>query len=361
MLRNTELNSVTIHDLKPGDIIFHEVRGIPHASIFAPIDGEVSDLVHVSYATNKSGGIKSTLSRQLQTDPKTIVAFRSKRWDGEEIAKQAEFWIRQGIVFDERRLANSLYDEGEKAPSLETNIMRYLLCAARRETMPIKVHRYPYNYTDFPTSFSLAMLFPDFEVCRPLSYLFKRTVDYGTSSHNRPKGMSCIMFILFCLAAVALKDEINPVNKNTGWVSLKYSPLPADNESEFAKILRDAKEEIGNHNHGVAGMEALLSEEQMANFNIDRLVEKLTPTIAGFDLHKPSPLDFMHSLLSDKANWECLGTIDKTVLKEFDKDAYREEQLKIQQETVVNRQRFIEQFSDAIFNHDGEEQRKFSL
>jgi hypothetical protein len=350
----------TIHDLKAGDIVIFYVHGVPHAAIYSPKYGEYGDLIQMNYDKQRSGAIKSTLSKQL-LQGKDVYVFRSKsKWiDGEKIAAQAESWLRQGIVFDERRLARSLYDTtGEPAKSAEHNMLQYLKYTARAATMPIKVHQYPYYYSSYMTGAALGMLFPDFSYGWPHNYLAANAVEYGTSDPNRPKGMTCVTLALLCIASAALHDEVNPVTKDTGWVSLKYSPEPKQSNLPFFQTLRKVREEVHACDFDGPGLDALFTEEQQANFNLERLREKLTPGIAALNPQQTPPEDFFSCLKSDTDNWQNLGILDKTVVKEFDKAAFDEERLDIGDDIPDNRMRFMGQFDLNIFNRNPDKPEK---
>lgn len=346
--------SPTIHDLRPGDIIIFNVHGVHHAALYSPVEGEQGDLIQMTYDTERSGAVKSTLSKQLLIG-KDVYAFRSKsKWiNGEELAAQAEYWLRQGVVFDERRLARSMHDySGLPEKSEEHNVFQYLKYAARRDTAPIKVHHYPYNYTSYMAGTALAMLFPDYTYCRPLTYFFAKAVDYTTSSYDRPKGMNCIMLVVLSIAAVALKEEIKSVNAETGWVSLRYSTMPDYNDLDFFKTLGQVKEELGIDDYDAPGLETLFTDEQLEQFDIERIKEKLTSAVVKLNPQQPSPENFLQNLREDKENWESLGVLDKTVIKTFDKAAFGREVLAIKAQIEVNRKAFIAQFGPDIFNRN---------
>ena len=354
-------NKISIHDCCPGDMVFFDVFGVPHVSIYAPKPGCQGDLIQMSYGATRSGAIKSTLSQQLKTQ-KDVVVYRSKLLDGAAIADQAERWLRQGIVFDEVRLVNSIYDYETPKTSVEHNVLEYLKYAARRNTLPIKVHQYPYNYTSWVTSLGLGMLFPDHQYSRATTYLFSHLAKYGTDSPDRPKGMSCVIFALLCIAAVALKDEIAPVTAETGWASLKYSSLPADDDSEFSATLHAVKGVLDNKGIEGPGLQDVMTDEQREQFNLERLIHKLGKSLAALNPHEPRPEDLIQALANDADHWESIGFVDNTILKKFDKVAFSEESDAIQKEIEVNREAFYQTFGADIFNRDPDiEERKFTV
>lgn len=338
-----------------------DVFGIPHAGIYAPKPGMQGDLIQMSYGASRSGCIKSTLSQQLKVKDRNVLVFRSKKLDGQAIADQADFWLRQGIVFDEVRLANSIYDYGTPQTSTEYNILEYLKYAARRETMPIKVHEYPYNYTSYVTYFGLGMLFPDFQYGSLLTYLFSKFAKYGTDSIERPKGMSCIVFVLTCIAAVALRDEVRPVTAETGWASLKNSRMPEQNSNSFFKTLRQVKTDLNAKEIDAPGLENIFTPEQINQFDLERIKKKLSAGIAAMNPHAPSPHDFLHNLANDDENWQLMGSVDNTIIKEFDREAFHRECEDIQLQIEENRELFLQDFGQEIFNRDAEKgEREFT-
>lgn len=326
----------TIHDLRPGDIFIFNFYGVPHTGIYAPTPGGQGDIIHMYFDKERTGAIKSTLSKILMSGSEVYI-FRSNKLDGNAIAAQAHFWLNQGIEYDKPRLAQSLYSYTDEETSEEYNIKKYLLIAARRETMPIKVHQFPCPPASMITDIGISMLLPDFTYCQPLSYVGSRFAMYGADDPDRPKGMTCVTFVLSCLAAVALKDEIQPVSADTGWISLKHS----SNQNEIYN---------------------LVSKGGSKNLDFDRLRDKLTPELAKIDPHKPSPFAFYDALRNDEDNWEFVGTVDNTIVKEFDKQVYRQEQLDLAANIKANRQKFIDAFGEEIFNRQPERPyRHFTL
>lgn len=332
MQRIENPTQTTIHDCRPGDIFFFNFYGVPHTGIYAPTPGGQGDIIHMYFDKDRTGATKSTLSKILLSG-KEVYIFRHKHLDGKAIAAQAEFWLNQGIEYDKPRLAASIYPYTDEDESDEYNILKYLLIAARRETMPIKVHQFPCPPASTITDIGLSMLFPDFTYARPLSYIGSKLAMYDADNPDRPKGMTCVTFVLSCLAAVALRDEIQPVSGKTGWASLKHA----------------------DHHTGILN---LLSEEESANFDVDRLRQKLTTTISKLDPHKPSPFEFFDGVRSDADHWEFVGAVDHTIVKEFDKQAYREEQLQLAANIKANRQKFIDAFGEDIFNRDPNRPRR---
>lgn len=365
--RDAKPKSVSVHQLKPGDIIILQVSGSPHASIYSPMPGRVGDLIQMGYGCKRSGVIKSTLTRQVRELNRNndIPVIRSRRLDGAAIAAQAEFWLRQGVVFDEIRLANSLYNynfPGMLArPSPELNILTYLKFAARRETQPVKSNVYPFNYSSIFTLFGMAFITPAFVLCHLLALLGMMLIRFGTSRPAyRPKGLTCAGFVLACVAAVALRDEINPVSDRSGWVSLKYSNLPAltDASPDYVRTVRQVQGEIRASNRHQPGLHDLMTEEQLRNFDLQRIAAKLTPLLVNQNPHQPSADEFMRHLTQDPDNWEFLGNLDKTNLKEeFDKQVYRDEIQEIAQHVRTNRNRFFGEFGPSLARRQQQQQQ----
>lgn len=360
MITANNSGKINIHQLLPGDIIMFNVFGVPHSAIYSPQEGKQGDLIQMSYGASRSGCIKSTLSQQLKVKGRDVMVFRHKHLDGQAIANQAECWLRQGIVFDEVRLAHSIYDYGIPQTSTEYNILEYLKYAARRETMPIKVHEYPYNYTSFATYFGLGMLFPEFRYGSIPTYFFSKLATLGTGNIDRPKGMSCILFVLTCIAAVALRDEVQPVTPETGWVSLKNSRMPSQNSNTLFNTLRQVKSELDAKEIDAPGLEHIFSEEQIRQFDLDRITKKLSAGIASINPHQPSPHEFMQNLIDDQENWLSLGPVDPAIVKEFDREAFHQECEDIQQQIEENRGYFFDDFGAEIFNRDPDQpEREF--
>src|SRR3990167_615480 len=185
----------TIHDLLPGDIFVFNYYGVPHAGIYAPTPGGQGDIIHMYFDKDRTGAIKSTLSKLLLSGSEVYI-FRNKKLDGEAIAAQAEFWLNQGIEYEKPRLAKSLYAYTDEEGSEDYNILKYLLIAARRETMPIKTHQFPCPPGSKIGDIGLLMLLPDFTYCRPLSYVGSRFAMVEDGNPERPRGMTCITFVL---------------------------------------------------------------------------------------------------------------------------------------------------------------------
>lgn len=328
--------STTIHDLRRGDIFVFDFYGVPHAGIYAPTPGGQGDIIHMYFDNDRTGSIKSTLSKLLLSGSEVYI-FRNKKLDGESIAAQAEFWLNQGIEYEKPRLAKSLYPYADTVYSEDYNILKYLLIAARRETMPIKTHQFPCPPSSKIADAGLTMLLPAFNYCWPIPYVGSKLAMYDSKNPDRPRGMTCITFVLACIAAVALKDEIQPVNAKTGWVSLK-------------------------HGDKHPGLQDLFTDESLKNLDVDRIKKKLTPLIFTLDPHNPSPHEFYDGLRNDADNWEFVGAVDKTIVKEFDKQAYRQEQQSLVANIKANRQKFIETFGEEIFNrHADRPARRFTI
>lgn len=324
---------VQLADLHPGDILIWEICGAPHAAIYSPVAGKQGEIIHIYInSESKCGIFKTPLGLPLQrlTEDQQVVIIRStKPNEGEEIAKQAEFWLHQGINFDFARLGNTFYNNAytHEIPSVEDNIRQYLKYAARRETMPVKSRDFPYYEPSYLALLGLAMLSPKFDTCQPLSWLGMQIMNYAIDTPDRPKGLSCAGFILACIAAVKLKDVVKPVNEKTGWVSLKNS------EGEGPSL------------------EDVLVDQSA--YNIEKLTELLTPAFANTNPHLPNE-GFFDLLMDDTKNWQCMGTLDKTSLrKDYDKDVGRKESAEIKEAIRVNHAAFIRKFP-GIFSRANE-------
>lgn len=339
MQRIESTKQTTIHDLLPGDIFVFNYYGVPHAGIYAPTPGGQGDIIHMYFDKDRTGAIKSTLSKLLLSGSEVYI-FRHKKLDGAAIAAQAEFWLNQGIEYEKPRLAKSLYAYTDEKAAEDYNILKYLLIAARRETMPIKTHQFPCPAGSKIGDIGLVMLLPDFTYCRPLSYVGSRLAMVEDGNPERPRGMTCITFVLSCLAAIALKDEIQPVSAQTGWISLKHSDKHP-------------------------GLHDLLTEEEAINFDVARLRNKLTTALsnlAKLDPHNPSPDEFYNAIRTDEENWEFVGSVDNAIVKEFDKQVYHQEQQTLKVNIKANRQKFIDAFGEEIFNrHPERPHRHFTL
>jgi hypothetical protein len=316
----------TIHDLQPGDIFIFNFYGVPHAGIYVPTPGGQGDIIHMFFDGDRTGATKSTISKLLK-DGKDVYMFRHKKIDGEAVAAQADFWLNQGIEYSKSRLARSLYDYGDDESTEEMNILKYFLFAARRETAPVKSHIFPCEPTSKITDTGVGMLLPDYTYCRPLTFVGANLAMYGAKDRSRPKGLTCITFVLACLAAVALKDDVTPVNGKTGWVSLK-------------------------HGTDELGIQDIFTNDQIANCNPVTVREKLSPEFTKMDPHKPSPFEFFEMLKNDTSRWRLLGRLNNAIVKPFNQQAYHAEKIQLAKNIKANRQKFVETFGEAIFNRD---------
>lgn len=316
---------VTVKDLQPGDIIVWEIKGLPHCSIYSPVEGKQADIIHMYINNNNTCGLyKGTLSHQQKTlgEDKPLVIIRSRTpHEGELIAKQAEFWLRQGIKYDIKRFAEAIYNSHHgDFPSAEDNIRQYLKYASRRETMPVKSRELPYTQATYLALAGLFLVIKNDICCMPVATQGLKLVNYAVDTPDRDKGFYCAGLILAIIAAVKLRDEVKPVNENTGWVSLP----------ELDKVLTDK------------------------NFDVSRLTEILTPAIANTNIHLPDKT-FFQELLKDQDNWECLGSLDKTIFRiKFDKQAYEREIAELQNEVRQNHGEFRRKFGDKIFGKRGQ-------
>ena len=315
---------VTVNDLRKGDLLIWTIHGLPHSAIYSPVEGQQADIIHMYINNNRTCGLyKGTLSHQQKTlgDDTPITIIRSTvPHEGEEIAQQAEFWLRQGVKYDIKRFAEAIYKNAhrDEFPSVEDNIRQYLKYAARRETMPIKSHELPYTQASYLALGGLWMMLGSAKnACYGgFSRQGLKLVNYAVDAPDRDKGFNCAGFILATIAAVKLKDEVLPVNEKTGWVSM----------SELDKVLSEK------------------------NIDVERLAAKLTPAIANTHPHLPDGKTFFETLLKDKVNWECLGTLNPKVFRaRFNKEAYEEETTRNKDEVRQNHAAFCKKFGDTIF------------
>lgn len=316
MQRSDAATVISFADLLPGDIFAFSFHGVPHTGIYAPKEGCQGDIIHMYFDKERMGAIRSTLSKILLMNHDVYI-FRHRQLDGAALAKQAEHWLEQGIEYSKPRLAESLMETTDAEAADEDNLLNYLLIAARRETIPVKTHQFPCPPTSRIADIGLTMLLPDFIYFRPQLYIGAMLAMYGANNPDRPKGLTCIAFVLSCLAAVALQDDIAPVNAMTGWKSRK----------DF-------------------------TEAEIQQFDFARIREKLSPSIAKLNPHKPSPYEFYHILNTDETYWQKIGVMDKTITKTFDKQAYQQEQVALIEKIKENRAQFLRTFGEKIFNRD---------
>jgi hypothetical protein len=250
-----------------------------------------------------------------------------------------------------------LYDDGKETRSREFNMLQYLKYAPRRETNPIKIHHYPYTHTSYMTGVGVGMLFPDYFQSSYAAPLFAKMAQYGRENADRPKGMTCVMFVLSCLAAVAFEREVRPVSDKTGWVSIKYSSLPADKSSELYAVLSRVKAEIQAPECEGPGLQDVMT----GDFDMDNLVEKWGASLADINPQRAFPREFFQALMKDEVNWKRLGAVDKTERHEFDRERIHEDGCKIRMNTVKNLTDFVGKFGVGLFNRVPGRQRTVSI
>lgn len=307
---------LSIDDLQPGDILIHTVEGRAyHAMLYSPIESEVSNIIHMGYGSQRSGLIKSTLNRIMMNTPRghAIQVIRSNTLDGKQLAAQAEHWLRQGVAYDELRFVKMIEREYYQSPetSVTTNVRHYLKYAARRETMPMKpAEEYPYLHSGMFVVFLCGIIHPvsKFPLLLPFYLMLLRLL---TNVENRPRGFTCIGLILAVVGAVALRDEVEPINEQSGWNSIKHAATPFDS-------------------------------------SLIPMIEKLSPSIAEINPQFGSVQQFFDATMVDRDHWNHLGVLTKDVpLTFFYPSKYREEKQRIERAVQINRKVYDEQFKSA--------------
>lgn len=363
---------VQISQLKRGDIILIREKGKPfHAAIYAPDPRFTGDIVHMGVGFKRSGAIRSSFTniyRSFQEINRVIPnvfdvqVIRSKKLTGEDIALQAEYWMLQGVIYDEKRLADTIEeDEIRHDTSIEAqtvNIFEYLKFAARRKTAPIKTPYFPHAGASFFSVIGTFFQGTPLNWFKTVRNFGLRLIRYGTNYDDLPeeriKGFTCVGFPLAVCGAVALQDEIQEVAPGS-WVSLKYGGSPENKESNYAKALRvmQTKKGIEGDIGTRPGLHTLLTSDQIQNFNIARLQKKLG-ILALQHPHKPNLNTFVRLIHEENDDWENLGILDTDKLYEtkatFDKKAYRAERKSILQEVQKGHQQFGQLHGDAAFS-----------
>jgi hypothetical protein len=344
---------LNIDNLKPGDIIIQTLRGNPfHVMFYSPIEGKAADSIHMGYGASRSGVIKSMLTHEYQRTRTwgswlEFHVFRPKTLDGQAIAHQAEFWLRQGVNFDERRLGKSRKHEadGLAQPSGDLTIFQYLKFAARRNTFPAKSSHYPYTDSGMAAKIGMQLVHPAFSFPKSIVSLGNKMIQVKTKQVDYPKGFTCFGFILACIGAVALKDEIKEVDAAQGWVSLKHSKIiEAAATTPFHHALLSVKDELGAVSGDRPGLDTLLNKEQLENFDLHQLAEKLTPAIVNCHPHLTSMTAFIKELRKDPQHWEEVGMLNKAEKQSIDKQKYQTELQEMTEDTKLNRMIFANRF-----------------
>ena len=371
---------VSISNLRRGDIIIVKFNGVPyHAAIYAPDPEHIGDIIHACSGFKRTGVTRGTLANLyhlhqglnnagnfFKSGPRNTVelqVYRPKTLSGEEIANQANKWLKQGVPYDERRLAITIQDDERNYDTSRdakiANTFEYLKYAARRNTAPIKTPFVPYSGA------SISSVFGSFFIAPPL-YLPRFIVNFGiglmmrgTNHEPRVKGFTCAGFVLSCIGAVALQDEISPISRESGWVSLKYGSVPEDMSSSYARAWRHAQELRGEHAKSSPGLHHLLSAEQMRDFNLDRLINKLS-FMSNLHPHHPSTRAFNEGLQSDTENWEAIGQLQALrlgpqptmVSKPFSKANYEAEKRLDRELAHTNHQQFARDFGQTAFKRE---------
>jgi hypothetical protein len=344
---------INMSELKPGDILICKNGDRPfHALIFSPKSGEMGDVIHVGYGAYRSGVIKSNAEGLLSKLPasREIQVLRPLSIPGEAIADQAEFWLRQGIPFDEMRGADTVERDCAQAPlaSPQHNVLQYLKLASRRETIPVKpALDYPYNNSGFVAMLCTAILNPS----RPYNDITSQLLKWGRSQAKpgRPKGFTCIGFVLAILGCCALSTELLPVSSETGWVSLKNGDIPAE-ASPFRDLLVSTRQELRMPaTSSRPGLHTLFTPEQLATFNLETLIEKLTPAIASLSPKDTTLREFLDATQLDPTHWANLGLLNRASLRTaFIKEDYRSEIKRVEHEIEQNRVRYAQDFHAPI-------------
>lgn len=365
-----------ISELKRGDLILIRHNGKPyHVAIYAPNSEYIGDVIHMGTGFKRSGAIRGTLANlytlhaglnktgnffNLYSNTLDAQVIRSKTLNGEDIAQQAEHWLLQGVIYDEKRLADAL-EENEQDPDTSpeaqtTHVFEYLKFAARRNTAPIKTPFFPYTMASFLSGFSSFFLAPSLNLPQWLMNLALRFIRYGTNYTGRAKGFNCAGFVLGVVGAVALKDEIQALSPENGWVSLKYGDSPEDKESNYAKALQTAQEKKGIQGGLSPGLHTLLTDEQIQEFDIERLKTKLGG-LALLHPHRPHLNMFTEQILQNDEYWEDLGLVGENELatevsnlsKPFNKEEYRAEKKCDFQKIQENHKQFGVSYGDTAF------------
>lgn len=373
---------IDIKDLKRGDIIIVKFNGAPyHAAIYAPNKDQIGDLIHTGYGVKRSGVIRSTLVHTYffheglrkegdrfhpwEKNKIEIEVIRSKTLSGDAIANQAEVWLKQGVLCDERKMMTALknrkkeYDHSTEA-EIET-LFQYLKYTARRNTVPIKTPVFPNPISSMAAGIGVDLTVPSKNLNKLIVNLGYKLMDIGTNHEGRPKGFTCVGFVLSCIGAVALHDEIKALAPEDGWVSLKHGSTPRNPESKFAQTWNVVRDRLNITAQSQPGLDVLLTDEQIKNFNIERLKEKLTPALANINPQKPSIKAFNEGFKNDNKNWESLGMLDVSEFKlgetnppaskPFNKEAYRAENKNILEDINTNREIFKEKFGAEAFKN----------
>lgn len=210
------------NDLHPGDIIlFKHHNELFHVAIFAPEKHRVSDLID---ATSNKGvtrgtleGLYKILAKCTQTsnlcgvfsNRVEISVVRSKQWDGQAIADQADFWRIYGLTYDVGSLAHIVEKTAAKPSKVSTsdidkNLQTYRNYA-KRANKPLLDNPIEPSALAVFCSFYLT---PIWNFPQLLVLFFVRIINFLTkSAETEAKGVNCGGFVLATLAAVALKDK----------------------------------------------------------------------------------------------------------------------------------------------------------
>ncbi|WP_028388015.1 hypothetical protein [Legionella fairfieldensis] len=373
---------INITELQRGDIIIVMHNGTPyHAAIYASNPEYIGDVIHACSGFKRSGVTRGTLAHLYhlhhgmnkagnffhlsQKNTLEIHIFRSKTLSGEAIANQAERWLLQGVTYDEKRLADTVENCNEHQKiSREVqilNVFEYLKFAARRETAPIKTPFFPYPGASVSSVLGSFFVAPSLNLPTSVVNVGLKLMKKGANYDGRVKGFSCAGFVLACIGAVALQDEISPLTPQRRWVSLKYGKSPQDPDTSYAKAWQCLKDSLGElkYEQSQSGLDTLLSEEQIQQFDIDRLINKLS-FLANLHPHHPSIRAFIEGIQSDDENWQNLGSLNeikmnnqyRVVSRPFTKKDYKEEKAIDMEIIKTNHHQFGRQYGESAFKRE---------
>ncbi|MFT4060277.1 MAG: hypothetical protein QM652_12100 [Legionella sp.] len=371
---------VDITEMKPGDIVVIMHNDKPyHVAIYAPSPMLIGDVIHMGVGFKRSGAIRGTLAGLCnlhtelsntgnrwnfgQKNTLKVRIFRSQDIDGGKIARQAQVWASQGVIYDEKRTMETVqnndrhYELSEKAQTI--NIFQYLKYATRRKTAPIKAPLFPNPVASFSAGFGSFFMAPSLNLPNSLTKLGFNLIKKGTRDENRPHGFSCAGFVLACIGAVALEDEIGCVNPEIGWASLKYGKGPGDTNGPYAQAWQQVQQAMDIREASQPGLHELLTHEQLANFDLQRLKKKLS-FLANLHPHHPSIRTFLEGITQDKQKWQDLGELNQIALggraspgsKPFNAKAYQAEKKVFLDEVRFNHQKFGRQFASQAFTKE---------
>jgi hypothetical protein len=336
-----------------------------HSMIYAPNPNYVGDVIHMGCGFKRSGAIRSTLAQTVrlhnmlndtgnkfnyETPNQTkIHVYRIRSGIGEAIAQQAEFWMLQGVLYDEKRLVDTVennarhYDTSIDAQTV--NAFEYLKYAARRETAPIKTPLFPHSVSSISSGFGGFCMAPSLNLPNSVTEFGYKIIKSGTDYAERPKGFSCAGFILACVGATLLREEIQPIRAELGWVSLKYGKGPQNGHTPYAHSWNKVQERISiQEKTEIPGLSSLLDEK---TFDLKRILKKLS-FLAYLHPHHPSVKAFYEGI-NQAEDWKYIGNIDITSLAiSFNKKNYENEKSLDLAQIRQNHQSFGKSYPQAF-------------